>query len=276
MQNKIKHKHNKKRNTAFLFEALVKELTKAVVSGNKTQQKNISIILKEHFKKGTVLDKELTLYKQLCSTNSFPNNIAEKFVDQVKNDYEKLNEKEIFNEQSRLIAKINKFVGAQVYNNFVPNYKTLATVSQIFNKNIETKQKILLEQEILETITSQSVEKKVLLENIDSISLNRFIDKFNKTYSDKLLPEQKNLLTKFINHSEDDFELKVFLNEELDRLKSCINESLNNDLLKNNKDALEKTKNLKNLLETFKVNTIDEELIKKVMYVQEFAAEVQK
>ena len=31
----MKLKHNKKRNTAFLYEALVKELTKSIVHGNK-------------------------------------------------------------------------------------------------------------------------------------------------------------------------------------------------------------------------------------------------
>ena len=276
MQNKIKNKHNKKRNTAFLFEALVKELTKAVMANNKSQQKNISIILKEHFKKGTVLDKELLLYKQLYSTNSFPKNVAEKLINQVKNDYDKLNETEIFNEQSRLISKINKFIGSQVYNNFVPNYKTLATVSQIFNKNVEPRQKILLEQELLESITAEKPTKKVMLESMDSLVLNNFIKKFNEMYSGKLLAEQKQLLFKFINHSDEDIQLKLFLNEELDRLKKEIRESLNADFLKNNTEALQKTKNLQSLLESFKVDTIDEELIKKVMYIQEFVAEVKK
>lgn len=276
MQNKIKNKHNKKRNTAFLFEALVKELTKAVMANNKSQQKNISIILKEHFKKGTVLDKELLLYKQLYSTNSFPKNVAEKLINQVKNDYDKLNETEIFNEQSRLISKINKFIGSQVYNNFVPNYKTLATVSQIFNKNVEPRQKILLEQELLESITAEKPTKKVMLESMDSLILNNFIKKFNEMYGGKLLAEQKQLLFKFINHSDEDIQLKLFLNEELDRLKKEIRESLNADFLKNNTEALQKTKNLQSLLESFKVDTINEELIKKVMYIQEFVAEVKK
>jgi hypothetical protein len=74
---KPKFKHNKKRNTAFLFEALVKELTKAVVNGDKDGQKTISSIIKEHFRKGTKLDKELTLYKQFYETKQFPKDAAE-------------------------------------------------------------------------------------------------------------------------------------------------------------------------------------------------------
>ena len=125
---KPKFKHNKKRNTAFLFEAIVKELTKAVVYGDKNKQKIISSLLKEHFRKNGVLDNELTLYKQFYETRKFPKEHAEKLLNQVKNDYEKLDENDIYNEQSKLIAKVNKMLGVNVYNNFVPNYKTLATV----------------------------------------------------------------------------------------------------------------------------------------------------
>jgi len=274
MQNKFKH--NKKRNTAFLFEALVKELTKAVVEGNKSKQKTISVIIKEHFKKNGPLDRELTLYKQLYATKEFPKEIAEKLLNEVKNEHQKINETEVFNEQSKLIAKINKFVGPQVFNNFVPSYKTLASVSQIFSKSVEPKQKILLEQEILETITAENKEKKIVLERIDSLALKRFIERFNETYSNKLLAEQKQLLSKFINHSEEDIELKVYLNEEIDRLKDEVVKSLSNETFKNNKEVINGAKALQKMLNNLKISTINEELIKKIMYVQEFVAEVQK
>ena len=274
MQNKFKH--NKKRNTAFLYEALVKELAKSVIENDKTKQKTISTIIKEHFKKTGTLDKELTLYKQLYSTKEFPKEIAEKLLNQVKVEHEKLNETDIFNEQSKLIAKINKFVGPQVFNNFVSNYKTLASISQIFNKTVEPKQKVLLEQEILETITDTAKEKRVVLETIDSLALKRFIDRFNETYKDSLLAEQKKLLSKFINHSEEDVELKVYLNEEIVRLKESLNKILTLEVIKTNKDLVENTKKLQNVLNNFKIQTIDEQLIKKIMYIQEFVSEVQK
>ena len=55
MQNKEKFKHNKKRNTAFLFETLVKELTKAVLNNEAAKQKAVSTLIKEHFNKKTNL-----------------------------------------------------------------------------------------------------------------------------------------------------------------------------------------------------------------------------
>ena len=41
-----KAKHNKKRNTAFVYEALVRELTESVVKNNKNKQKTDPNIIK--------------------------------------------------------------------------------------------------------------------------------------------------------------------------------------------------------------------------------------
>ena len=274
MQNKEKFKHNKKRNTAFLFETLVKELTKAVLNNEAAKQKAVSTLIKEHFNKKTNLSKELSLYKQLYETKSFPKEVAEKFITQIKSEHEKLNETELFNEQSQLIAKINKQLGFQVYDNFVPNYKTLATISQIFNKNVQTKSKILLEQELLETITGAVENKKVILERTDAFTFKRFIERFNEEYGDKLLREQKDLLNRFINNTEDDIELKIYLNEEIDRLKTEIKASFGTDLLKSNDELATKVKKVNETLQSLKIHAINEELIKKIMYIQQFVSEV--
>jgi hypothetical protein len=276
MQNKTekpKFKHNKKRNTAFLFEALVKELTKAVVNGNKESQKVISGIIKEHFRKGTKLDQELTLYKQFYETKQFPKEAADKLLQQVKNEHDKLNETEIYDEQSRLIGKINKLVGFQLYDNFVPGYKTLATVSQIFNKSVEPRKKILLEQEILETITTIPEERKSV-EKIDSLAFRKFVEKFNDTYGKSLISEQKELLSKFITNTDDDLELKIYLNEELSRIKAEVKVLSENANVKSDADLHKKVGVLARSLNSLKIDNIDDELIKRIMLVQEFIHEV--
>lgn len=270
MQNNLerpKHKHNKKRNTAFLFESLVKELTKAVVYENKQQQKAISLLIREFFNKKNILHKELSLYKQLYETKEFPKEVAEKLINSVKEEHGKLSESDIYNEQSRLIAKINKSFGSGVYNNFLPNYKTLATISQIFNKSVEPKQKILLEQELASNITGKILTENKKTEVYDAAVINRFVERFNETYNGSLLTEQKTLLSKYINSAEDDLELKLFLNEELHRLKAEIN------ALK----SLDESGNVQRIYESldgFKFEEINDELIKRLMYIQQFVHEV--
>jgi len=270
MQNNLekpKFKHNKKRNSAFLFESLVKELTKSVVYDDKEKQKLLSSLIKQHFNKNNVLYKELSLYKQLYETKEFPKEIAEKLVDTIKSEHEKLNETEIYNEQSKLIAKINKFIGPQVFNNFVPNYKNLATISQIFNKNIETKQKILLEQELINSITGKIITEIKEIKSVENSVINRFVERFNEAYNESLLKEQKDLLSAYINSSEDSIDLKVFIHEELLRLTNELKSIEEKDNSGNAKKVCESLENLK-------IESINDDLIKKIMYAQQFLYEV--
>jgi len=56
-----KFKHNKKRNSAFLYEVLIQELTKAVLSKNKEQQVKVITLVKEAFSRNSQMYKELKL-----------------------------------------------------------------------------------------------------------------------------------------------------------------------------------------------------------------------
>ena len=58
-------KHNKKRNTAFIYETLVREIVKQSVAKNE-EKRNLAIqIMKEAFAPRTHLRRELDLYKTL-------------------------------------------------------------------------------------------------------------------------------------------------------------------------------------------------------------------
>ena len=61
-------KHNKKRNTAFLYECLIRELTKAIVQENKSKQTIVKGLLKEFFSKGKALKQELDIYRSLLES----------------------------------------------------------------------------------------------------------------------------------------------------------------------------------------------------------------
>ncbi len=61
----MKLKHNKKRNTAFLYESLIKEFTIAIIKKDNERQDTIKNILKEFFSKNKPLKKELDIYNTL-------------------------------------------------------------------------------------------------------------------------------------------------------------------------------------------------------------------
>ena len=112
-------KHNKKRNTAFLYECLIKELTRSVVREDKNRQSTIKSILKEYFSSGTVLSKELAIYKELLETKDISERHHSRLLKESRIDFDSLDRKSVFNSQTSLINKINKQLGTGVYSNFV-------------------------------------------------------------------------------------------------------------------------------------------------------------
>ena len=56
-------RHNKKRNTAFLYETLINEMTKAVVSGEKDKASKITNLIKNYFSDGGILKEK---FSKLC------------------------------------------------------------------------------------------------------------------------------------------------------------------------------------------------------------------
>lgn len=268
-------KHNKKRNTAFLYEVLLREGTKAIIDRNITRMELIKKIIFEHFSSKTELYKELALFKSL-KENSVEEPYAEKFVREVEARYDKLDKTKIFNEQTSLIKVLNKMLGAGTFNSFIPNYKDLATMTQMFNPLTPIKEKILLEQKIIDKIKIVKEEKQeTVMQPSDNLLYKTYIKNFNQKYT-SLLKEQKELLTKFAGtFSNDDIELKVYLNEEIGRLISEVNNSLEKEDIKNDQETFEKTKKTIGFLESIKESKeITPELLQKIMKLQQFVHEV--
>jgi hypothetical protein len=187
-----------------------------------------------------------------------------------------LDKRLLFNEQTRLINKINKTIGAHVYNNFVPHYKDLATIAQIFSDNISIKEKIVLEQETLKRFEVLS-EQKDGIKHIDNLVFKSFVKKFNEKYSG-LLSEQKDLLTKYISSFADEgIELKVYLNEQLSNLNDKIKTALSSEHVKNDVYMVEKTKKLMDIIKEFKdKKEMSADMLENLLKIQQFVHEVEK
>ena len=267
-------KHNKKRNTAILYETLIRELTKAIVRKNSESKEKIVSMIKEHFNKSSVLSKELTLYKALCETYDMKPSTAEKLIYEIREKYKELDQKEIFQEQSGLIKKMNK-LSKSVFSNFVPNYKSLATVYHIFNPETSTKDRVLLEESVFSHLVKKVKEKAENMKSVDNLTYKTFVSKFNEEYAD-LLNEQRGLLAKYISSFVDNgVELKIYLNEEIARLKEVVSKSLNMKEIKEDETMTTKTNEILNMIENFKNHPVSRELVGKVLKIQNLVQEIQ-
>ena len=97
--------------------------------------------------------------------------------------------------------------------------------------------------------------------------MKTYIKKFNETFGESLLKEQKVLLQKYINSFADNgLELKIFLNEEIGRVREVIVANVNkND---NFGTVLE-------VIDSFKGQWITSDLLKKILKLQELVGELQ-
>ena len=268
-------KHNKKRNTAFLYEALVRELTESVVKNNKNKQNKIVSIIKDHFNTDSVLKEELELYKSIYETRHIEKTTAEKIVYQVKEKHDSLDKKKLFQEQSALINKISRTLSTKLYNNFVPNYKTIASVYSIFQDALPVKDRVLLEENIVEQMSASAEAVQETLQPIDSLVFNTFAQKFNEEYKDLLSENQKALLGNYISSfSDNGIELKVYLNEEIGRIKDSLN-ALKKNQIEDNSDLKEKISEVYNVLDNTKQKEIDTETIEIVLNAQQLLEEIE-
>lgn len=272
----MKFKHNKKRNTAFLFEALIKEMAKSVVSNDTERQSKIARIVKRHFQKRGVLYKDLQTYKVLIDLKEAEETFARRILAEVRRDRQKIDTTKVFTEQSKLIKKINVELGREVYTNFVPNYKSMATIAQLFSDSLPPKEKVLLEDRILEEMTRAEPKTEAeIMEHVDSLVYKTFADKFNKEYEGKLHEEQRRVVSKYIySVSDNGLSLKSYLNEEVSRLKERVKQSLSHDDIKGDEQMLGSTKKVLTFLEELKNTKLTDEVIKKIMQVQGLIREI--
>ena len=265
-------KHNKKRNTAFIYETLTRELTKAIVDSEIARKEKIVALIKEHFAPGSILLEELRLYKNLLDTTNINASVAQRMLEETKKAYVSLEEKTIFDAQSRLIAAINKQVGQEAWSNFVPNFKSLASVNAIFNTKTSVKKRVLFEQATVDRMSAHPESSNdSRMRPIDNIEYRAFIEKFNDKYAD-LLQEQKDLLNRFITGFADNgLELRLFLNEELSRLMAAVDEAA-----EENTESLigAKLAEVREYLEGFRKREFTDTDLNKVLKTQELVQEL--
>jgi len=271
----MKMKHNKKRNTLFIYESLMREVTKCVVRKDEGKRIKIISILKEFFSPSTLLAKDLSLYKNLSETREMKRDLAEKLIFETRMEKAAMNDNVLFTEQTNLINRVNKDISPEVFGNFVPNYKSLASIFQIFNSQTPIKQRVLLESNILDSmVESKKLVETRTLKPISSLAYRTFVKKFNDKYGDNLLEEQKHLLSLYIASFEDTTDLKVYLNEEVGRLKKKLSDSLDDKEFSSDSRMHETAGLVIEKLNSFATQNITSVMIETVLKTQELVREL--
>tara|TARA_Y100000310_G_scaffold338283_1_gene427502 strand:+ start:4168 stop:4998 length:831 start_codon:yes stop_codon:yes gene_type:complete len=270
----MKIKHNKKRNTAFVYEALIREATVAVLRNEHAKKNKVISIIRKHFQHGSVLKTDLECYRSLYQNQHLEQHTAEKIIRESRLQKRLIDSQDLFKQQSELIHDINKEISPSVFNNFVPNYKTLATIDQMFSIKISPKNQVIMEADIITHMQKATVENSLQVP-IDNITYKTFVTKFNNKYDNELLDEQKNLLMYYIaSFSDNALALKNFLNEEIGRLKTKLVAAKKAEEIKTDKEMLRKTEEVITKLQSFAKEGITENVLLTVLKTQTLVEEI--
>jgi len=271
--NKIKY--NKKRNTAFIYEALVREVTACILKENHKRKNIIINLLKKHFHHNSVLAQDLQCYQSLYHNQNLDKTTSDKIIKEAKLQSKLLDSDLLFKTQTALIHDINRQVGPEVYNTYVPNYKDLATIAQIFSSKTSPKKRVILEGEIAASMCANP-PRATDEAPVDKVLYETFVNKFNTRYETELLESQQTLLSRYIcSFADNALELKIYLNEELARLKRALTAA--SKLAEFRDDTVMETKRsqLLQVLDQYSNTAIDESVLLTVMKTQALVEEIQ-
>lgn len=282
--------HSKYKNSGLLFELLTRQITVDLL--NERESSPAVDIIKKYFGGSTELSKEYSLYNALMKENFSSENKAESFLEEIINRRKALNEKKLSKEKYNLVGDIKEsYPIDDFFQSRIDNYTELASVYKVFKYITEEEQDqydpadaVRSKYTILEHITrepsntdnNKSKEQKVKSEVLENyrkqsrdlrvLAQKIMIEKFNEKYG-SLLPEQRNLLKKYINNISNTNSLRDYVNEEVDKVKSelqsCVDEI-------NEESTRIKVKETLNLMEELKRGNIvrDDQVSSLLMYYQ--------
>jgi hypothetical protein len=228
-----KIKHSKFKNTGFIFELLVRQITSEIMSSSKSVAETI---LKEHFNAKKELSKELKLYQFLINEKYNSEVKAEKFIDTILDARKQLDEKKLIKEKYNLIKQIKETYGLDEFiKSPISNYKTLASIYKIFevvstNEQFDPTDIVSSRFTIAENIINSSIQNKEARikdavleeykkqdEDLRAISYKMLVESFNNKYKN-LTEEQKLLLREYINNINNTGKLNEYISTEIIKL----------------------------------------------------------
>ena len=234
-----KIKHSKFKNTGFIFELLVRQITSEIMSANKSVAERI---LKEHFNSKKELSKELKLYQYLINEKYNSESKAEKFIDTILEARKRLDETKLTREKYNLIKEIKDTYNLEEFiKSPISNYKTLASIYKIFEvasteaqydpTDIVSSRFTITESIINSSIQNKDVKLKDLVmeeykkqdEDLRAVSYKLLVESFNNKYKN-LTNDQKGLLREYINNINNTGKLNEYVSNEITKLTNGLKE----------------------------------------------------
>ena len=284
-----KIKHSKFKNTGFIFELLVRQITSEIMSANKSVAEKI---LKEHFNSKKELSKELKLYQYLINEKYNSESKAEQFINTILEARKKIDEKKLTKEKYILIKEIKETYNLDEFiKSPISNYKTLVSIYKIFEtvtseESFDPTDIVSSRFTIAENIINSSIQNKDVKvkdavleeyrkqdEDLRAVSYKLLVESFNNKYK-SLTSEQKSLLREYINNINNTGKLSEYVNNEVSKLVDSLKEvgsKINDKVTK-----IKLTETIANVKKIKSVKKIKEQHLSAMMMTYELLSELKE
>ena len=277
--------HNKKRNTALLYEFLVRTISSALVEGDKKRSSAALKILKRYYKPGTQLYKEFRLFNALVKTTVSSEAVTSTILTEARAAANSTNIEQLDREKSLLIRNINHIIKDEnFYDQPISEYRMYATIQTLLNEwrkpsgtaDIAAMAKyedqlhnwLKAEKKLVEhTISEDSQGESRLLMKV-------MMKKLNEKYSSSLNSEQKEIIRSYAFSAANDDQTTI--KRKLEEIKADLLRSIDSyiDSHKESEYLVKKINVAKSQMMNESLDNVDDSTVSRFMLYSALKQEI--
>ena len=268
--------HNKKRNTALLYEFLIRTISSALVEDNKRKSATALKILRRYFKHGTQLYKEFRIFNALVKTTVSGDAVATSILKEARTAIESLDYNVLDREKSLLIRSINHMIKDEnFYDQPIAEYRLYATIQTLFNewrKPAGTADIVSLasyENQLREwLITEKKKEDHTLIDETPGTTrllMKVMMKKLNEKYSESLNDDQREIIKAYAFSAAN--EDQTTIKKKLEEVRSGLLEAIDVYMVQkqDNTFVVNKLQDTKSRILSESLDVVDDSTVSKFM-----------
>lgn len=201
--------HNKKRNVGLVYEFLTREVSSALVAGDRTRAAKAMEVISRHLSPGTPLFEELSLHRQVMEARGCTERLAKRVIDELKAAGIRFSAGTARREaaKSAMIHEINKKFGKELFDRYrIAEYTAHASINILMSRGIdgrleEAVDAARVEEHLTEFLTTPAVGPAKFDREASLYAYKTAVGLFEQEFGKELTAPQSALLKEYVRVS---------------------------------------------------------------------------
>ncbi len=204
-----KLRHNKKRNLGLVYEFLTREVSSALVTGDRGRAAKAMNIIAKHLSEGSELHEELSLHRQVIESRGASERLAKRIIDELKAAGIRFAVRAGRREaaKSALIHEMNKTFGKEVFDRYrIADYTAHASVNILMSRGVDARldeavEAARVEEHLVEFLTAKAPAPVKFDRDASLYAYKTAVGLFEQEYGKELSAPQSALLKEYVRVS---------------------------------------------------------------------------